>query len=89
MELPIAWNGGVLATAGNLVFQGTSHGEFIAYAADTGERLWAHDAQTAVLAGPVTYQVDGKQYVAVMAGYGTAFGIESGIVAKWAGVQRA
>lgn len=87
VELPIAWNGGVLATAGNLVFQGTSHGEFIAYAADTGERLWVHDARTAVLAGPVTYQVDGKQYVAVMAGYGTAFGIESGIVAKWAGVR--
>ncbi|MCY4155546.1 MAG: PQQ-dependent dehydrogenase, methanol/ethanol family [Gammaproteobacteria bacterium] len=87
VELPIAWNGGALATAGNLVFQGASHGEFIAYAADTGARLWAHDVQTAALAGPVTYQVDGKQYVAVMTGYGTAFGIESGIVAKWAGVR--
>ena len=87
VEHPIAWNGGVLATAGNLVFQGTSHGEFVAYAADSGARLWAHDTQTAVLAGPVTYQVDGKQYVAVMAGNGTAFGIESGIVAKWAGVR--
>ena len=87
VELPIAWNGGVLATAGNLVFQGTTHGEFIAYAADTGARLWAHDAQTAVLAGPVTYQVDGKQYVAVMAGHGTVFGLAAGIVAKWAGVR--
>lgn len=84
---PVAWNGGALATAGNLVFQGTSHGEFVAYAADSGERLWAHDTQTAVLAGPVTYRVDGKQYIAVMAGWGTAFGIESGIVAKWAGVR--
>ena len=87
VEHPVPWNGGVLATAGNLVFQGTSHGEFIAFAVGSGERLWSHDAQTAVLAGPVTYQVDGKQYVAVMAGYGTAFGINSGIVAKWAGVR--
>jgi len=87
VEHPVAWNGGVLATAGNLVFQGTATGELAAYAADTGERLWSHDAQTAVLAGPVTYAVDGRQYVAVMAGWGTAFGIESGIVAKWAGVR--
>ena len=87
VELPVAWNGGALATAGNLVFQGTAHGEFVAYAADSGERLWAHDTQTAVLAGPVTYSVDGRQYVAVMAGFGTAFGIQSGIVAKWAGVR--
>lgn len=87
VELPIAWNGGALATAGNLVFQGTAHGEFVAYAADTGERLWAHDAQTAVLAGPVSYRVGDTQYIAVMAGWGTAFGIESGIVAKWAGVR--
>jgi mono/diheme cytochrome c family protein len=86
-ELPVAWNGGTLATAGNLVFQGTAHGEFVAYAADSGERLWSHDTQTAVLAGPVTYSVDGRQYVAVMAGFGTAFGIQSGIVAKWAGVR--
>lgn len=87
VEHPVPWNGGALATAGNLVFQGTSHGEFIAYAADSGKRLWAHDAQTAVLAGPVSYAVDGKQYVAVAAGNGTAFGLESGIVAKWAGVR--
>ncbi len=86
IEYPIAWNGGALATAGNLVFQGTSPGEFIAYSADTGERLWSHNAQTAVLAGPVSYAVDGKQFIAVMAGWGTAFGIESGLAARWADV---
>lgn len=86
IEHPVAWNGGVLSTAGDLVFQGTAHGEFMAFDAGSGERLWSHDVQTAALGGPVTYTVEGKQYIAVMAGWGTAFGIESGIVAKWADV---
>jgi alcohol dehydrogenase (cytochrome c)/quinohemoprotein ethanol dehydrogenase len=58
-------NGGVLATAGNLVFQGNIIGEFAAYAADNGERLWAFPTQTGVTAGPVTYAIDGEQYVSV------------------------
>ena len=87
IEHRIVWNGGVLATAGDLIFQGTSPGEFVAYRANTGERLWSHNAQTGVLGGPVSYTVDGRQYIAVMAGWGTAFGIESGLAAKWAGVR--
>jgi len=63
-------SGGSLATAGGLVFAGNSKSEeFVAYRADTGERLWGAPAQTGVLAGPVTFAVDGEQYVAVVAGY--------------------
>jgi quinohemoprotein ethanol dehydrogenase len=62
--------GGALATAGGLVFSGNSaRNEFAAYRADTGEQLWARDAQTGVLAGPSTFEVDGEQYVAVVAGW--------------------
>jgi len=62
-------SGGVLSTAGNLVFGGTTDNEFAAYRADTGERLWRFDAQTGVMAGPATYEVNGEQYVAVVAGF--------------------
>lgn len=65
-------NGGALATGGNLVFQGTSSGTFAAYRADTGEALWKTAVQTGVVAAPVSYELDGRQYVAVVAGYGGA-----------------
>jgi quinohemoprotein ethanol dehydrogenase len=67
------WNGGTLVTAGNLVFQGTAAGDFIAYNAATGEKLWSAYAGTGIVAPPITYSVDGKQYVSVMAGWGGAF----------------
>ena len=67
---PTQLNGGVLATAGNLVFQGTADGYFHAYKADTGERVWSQYIQTGIVAAPVTYMVDGEQYVAVLAGWG-------------------
>ena len=64
--------GGVLSTAGNLVFQGNTYAEeFAAYRADTGEKLWSMQAQTGVVAGPVTYEVEGEQYIAVVAGQRT------------------
>ena len=72
------WNGGALATAGNLVFQGTGRGTFQAFDAAKGKKLWEFPAQTGVIAGPVTYTVKGVQYVAVMAGYGGAYPISSG-----------
>ncbi len=74
------WNGGTLATAGNLVFQGNAKGEFQAFRADTGEKLWRFDAQTGVIAGPVSYSVGGAQYVAVSAGYGGAYPLSSSFV---------
>ncbi|MEO2174096.1 MAG: PQQ-dependent dehydrogenase, methanol/ethanol family [bacterium] len=64
------WNGGVLATKGNVLFQGNSLGEFNAYNSDTGELLWTFDAYTSFLAPPVSYQIDGVQYVAILTGTG-------------------
>lgn len=75
VEQPGPWNGGLLATAGNLVFQGNQQGEFSAYNAATGEKLWSFAAQTGVVAPPITYTVDGDQYVAVLAGWGGAFAL--------------
>ncbi|UNM18231.1 PQQ-dependent dehydrogenase, methanol/ethanol family [Pseudomonas sp. ArH3a] len=64
------WNGGTLTTAGNLVFQGTADGDLIAYSANKGKRLWSFAAQTGIVAAPMTYSLDGEQYVALMAGWG-------------------
>ncbi|WP_419943343.1 PQQ-dependent dehydrogenase, methanol/ethanol family [Candidatus Palauibacter sp.] len=64
------WNGGTLVTAGNLVIQGTAVGTLDFHQADSGERLHSIHLGTGVMAGPMTYEVDGVQYVAVMAGYG-------------------
>ncbi|MFP3550910.1 PQQ-dependent dehydrogenase, methanol/ethanol family [Paraburkholderia sp. SIMBA_049] len=66
------YNGGTLSTAGNLVFQGTADGRMMAYSADKGQALWTFAAQTGVVAGPITYSVNGEQYMAVMAGWGGA-----------------
>lgn len=77
----VPWNGGLLATAGNLVFQGTADARLVAYKADTGTELWSAPAQTGVIAAPITYEVDGEQYVTVMAGWGGAFGLTAGYFA--------
>jgi alcohol dehydrogenase (cytochrome c)/quinohemoprotein ethanol dehydrogenase len=80
IERPGPWNGGVLVTAGNLVFEGTASGNFEAYRADNGDKLWSFPAQTGVMAGPVTYEVSGEQYVAVLAGWGGVFPLAAGEV---------
>ncbi|GMN14216.1 PQQ-dependent dehydrogenase, methanol/ethanol family [Altererythrobacter sp. MTPC7] len=69
------WNGGLLATAGGLVFQGTAGSDFKAFDAASGEELWSFAAQTGIVAPPVTYTVDGQQYVAVLAGWGGAYAL--------------
>jgi len=66
------WNGGTLTTAGNLVFQGTGRGQFIAYDASTGEKLWSTDVGLGVIAAPIAYEVDGFQYISILVGYGGA-----------------
>ncbi len=81
-------NGGTLATAGNLVFQGTAGGEFRAYAADTGEQLWSFPTQTGVVAGPITYSVGKTQYVAVLAGWGGIWDLNAGVLAGKSGSVR-
>ena len=78
VDRPGPWNGGTLSTAGNLVFEGTASGDFEAYRADKGEKLWSFAAQTGVMAGPVTYTVNGQQYVAVLAGWGGVFPLAAG-----------
>ena len=79
--------GGTLATAGNLVFQGLGTGEFVAYAADTGDKLWRFESGTSVMAGPVSFAVEGEQYVAVLAGRGGGAGLVGGPMARaWQGI---
>jgi quinohemoprotein ethanol dehydrogenase len=67
---PVVEGGGALATAGNLVFQGRADGILAAYRATDGRELWQFDAGTGIEAPPVTYTLDGVQYVSVMAGWG-------------------
>ena len=72
-EYASAWNGGTLATAGNLVFQGTADGRAVAYAADDGRKLWEMPVNSGAMAGPVTYTAGGQQYVSFMVGWGGSF----------------
>jgi quinohemoprotein ethanol dehydrogenase len=74
-----SWNGGVLTTAGDLVFQGRADGIFAAYRASSGELLWEYPVHNGIVAPPVTYKIDGVQYVSVMAGWGGIFAVASGI----------
>jgi quinohemoprotein ethanol dehydrogenase len=64
------WNGGPLATGGNLVFQGTADGWFSAYDAADGKVLWRFNAGLGIIARPISYQVRGRQYISVLVGYG-------------------
>ncbi len=67
---PFFLNGGVLATGGGLVFQGTAEGTFDAYGAKDGKLLWSYTTTNGIVAPPISYAINGKQYVAVMVGYG-------------------
>ncbi|WP_284124300.1 PQQ-dependent dehydrogenase, methanol/ethanol family [Parerythrobacter aestuarii] len=82
------WNGGTLATAGNLVFQGDARGDFAAFTADKGSKLWSFNAQSGVIAAPMTYSIDGEQYVAVLAGWGGVWDVATGILANKSGPMR-
>lgn len=64
------WNGGAMATAGDLVFQGTADGYVDAYDAASGRRLWRFYAGMGVIAAPMAYMAGGKQYVSILVGYG-------------------
>jgi quinohemoprotein ethanol dehydrogenase len=63
------WNGGILSTK-DLIFQGTGTGYFCAYDANTGEKVFEFPLQTGIVAAPITYMVDGVQYVTIIAGWG-------------------
>lgn len=74
-QMNAMWNGGgVMTTAGGLVFQGRSTGYLHAYRADNGQQLAAIYVGTSIMAAPITYKLDGSQYIAVMAGFGGALG---------------
>jgi quinohemoprotein ethanol dehydrogenase len=75
VEQRYPWNGGVLSTAGNLVAEGLADGRFVIYRADTGEQLWQMPIQTGAEAGPISYSVQGVQYIAVAAGWSGSIAI--------------
>lgn len=84
-RLPMAghFNGGVMATGGGLVFQGHPDSSFTAYDAKTGKTLWQFDAKAPIVAPPITYTVNGRQYVTVIAGMGTSAGLFGPLLAKF------
>ena len=86
-QYPDPWNGGVLATAGGLVFQGDSNGYFSAYDADSGTRLWRSYVGTGVIAAPISFAADGEQYIAILAGWGGTWALAAGEPAAKSGVH--
>jgi len=70
VEIPHYWNGGVLSSAGGLVFQGDALGMLKAYDKDTGEVVWEFNTYTSMLAPPVTFEIDGVQYLSILTGSG-------------------
>jgi quinohemoprotein ethanol dehydrogenase len=80
---PDMWTSGTVSTAGNVVFHGTTDGNLIAYAADSGKKLWSFAAGAPVNGNPITYTVGGKQYVTVTTGIASS----SSIMASAAGAS--
>jgi len=72
----VAFNGGVLATAGGLVFQGDGDGRFSAFDAGSGKRLWSASTGSAISAAPVSYLLDGRQRVLIPVGSGSGIQFE-------------
>jgi quinohemoprotein ethanol dehydrogenase len=74
VELGAPSNGGTLVTAGNLVFEGTADAHFKAFDARTGKELWESPVGSGVIAAPMTYEIDGTQYVSIAVGWGGVYG---------------
>ncbi|MDH5344362.1 MAG: PQQ-dependent dehydrogenase, methanol/ethanol family [Gammaproteobacteria bacterium] len=70
VDQPLPFNGGLMATAGNLVFQGNANGRFEAFAADDGEKLWSVQTGSSINAAPASYAIDGTQYIVIPVGAG-------------------
>jgi len=70
VKQPSFWNGGVMATAGDLIFQGNGAGYFEAFSADTGQKLWSFNAGHGIVGAPISYQVNGRQYISILVGWG-------------------
>ena len=69
---------GTLATGGNLVFTGTQTGEFEAFDASTGERVWSFNTGSGIVGQPMTWEMDGKQYISIVNGGGAVYALFSG-----------
>ena len=67
---PQHWNGGTMSTKSGITFQGNGMGTLNAYDSFSGELLWSKDIQTSMLAPPITFMIDGEQYIAILAGTG-------------------
>jgi quinohemoprotein ethanol dehydrogenase len=76
VTLPGRWNPGTMTSAGNLVFQGRADGNLVAYNARTGAPLWKFNVGSGISAPPITYSVAGRQYVALLVGWG---GVMAGV----------
>jgi alcohol dehydrogenase (cytochrome c) len=74
--------GGVMTTAGGLVFTGTPEGKFMAFDDETGDVLWSFQTGSGIVGQPVTWEMDGEQYVSVISGWGGAVPLWGGEVAK-------
>ncbi|ADE85402.1 quinoprotein ethanol dehydrogenase-2 [Rhodobacter capsulatus SB 1003] len=74
--------GGVMTTAGKLVFTGNPEGEFMALDAETGEKLWSFQTGSGIVGQPITWEQDGEQYVSIISGWGGAVPLWGGEVAK-------
>jgi len=74
VPLPGRWPGGTMATGGDLVFQGRMDSRFVAYDARDGRQLWSFDARAPIAAAPISYAVNGRQYVTVITGNGGSGG---------------
>ena len=81
LRYPVVEGGGVLATAGKLVFQGRADGILAAYGAIDGRELWRYDRRHGIMAAPVSWSLDGVQYITLMAGWGGPSGLFHGPLA--------
>jgi quinohemoprotein ethanol dehydrogenase len=74
VEHPTYWNGGLLTTGSGLVFQGLSDGRFVAFDGEDGTKLWEWNVDIGAIAAPISYSIDGIQYVSIAAGWGGGIG---------------
>ena len=88
VEVGHPWNGGTLATAGHVVYEGDAMGKLNAYDDKDGKLLWSVSTGTGILAPPVSYAVGGKQYIAVETGWGGAFPLSAGELALKSQIDR-
>ncbi|HEY6458189.1 MAG TPA: PQQ-dependent dehydrogenase, methanol/ethanol family [Steroidobacteraceae bacterium] len=88
VEVNHPWNGGTLATAGHVVYEGDAMGTFSAYHDSDGKLLWSVHTGTGIVAPPISYAVAGKQYIAVETGWGGAFAFSAGELALKTQINR-